>query len=206
MRTSQWRHRPFWHVNSGFHRKRQSQAPAMVFTACRSEALMYKPLQGIHAVFMEIPSWPLHTPHPDNSLMFNPWATSFAKHATSPCSKPHELEVMRLVMPAGKTMPSHWVKGEITVHCLEGEVDLTAHGQTQRMKAGQLVWLRRRCGSRPDGGAGLVAAADHRAAKITSQKRLQAQQARSQAATYSIAVKFRFRLTLHQHGHGLGRA
>jgi quercetin dioxygenase-like cupin family protein len=55
--------------------------------------------------------------------------------------KTAELEVMRLVMPAGKTMPSHGVKGEITIHCLEGEVDLVAHGQTRRMKAGQLVWL-----------------------------------------------------------------
>ena len=56
--------------------------------------------------------------------------------------KSDELEVMRLVMPAGKTMPSHWVKGEVTIHCLEGGVDLTAGGLTQRMKAGQLVWLQ----------------------------------------------------------------
>ena len=56
--------------------------------------------------------------------------------------KTDELEVIRLVMPAGKTMPSHWVKGEVTIHCLEGEVDLMAGGQTRRMKAGQLVWLQ----------------------------------------------------------------
>ena len=55
--------------------------------------------------------------------------------------KTDELEVMRLVMPAGKTMPSHWVKGEVTIHCLEGVIDLTAGGQTRQMKAGQLVWL-----------------------------------------------------------------
>ena len=55
--------------------------------------------------------------------------------------KSEGLEVIRLVMPAGKTMPSHWVKGQITIHCLEGEIDLTAGGHTQRMKAGQMVWL-----------------------------------------------------------------
>lgn len=55
--------------------------------------------------------------------------------------KTDELEVIRLVMPAGKTMPSHWVKGEVTMHCLEGAVSLTAGGQTRQMKAGQLVWL-----------------------------------------------------------------
>lgn len=55
--------------------------------------------------------------------------------------KTADLEVIRLVMPAGKNMPSHAVKGEITIHCLEGEIDLVADGQTRRMKAGQLVWL-----------------------------------------------------------------
>ena len=55
--------------------------------------------------------------------------------------KTADLEVIRLVMPAGKNMPSHAVKGEITIHCLEGEIDLTADGKTQCMKAGQLVWL-----------------------------------------------------------------
>lgn len=55
--------------------------------------------------------------------------------------KTDELEVMRLMVPAQKTVPSHHVKGDITVQCLEGEVDFTANGQTQRMKAGQLLWL-----------------------------------------------------------------
>ena len=55
--------------------------------------------------------------------------------------KTDELEVMRLVMPAHKTMPSHRVKGEITIHCLEGEIDLHLTGKTLRLKAGQLVWL-----------------------------------------------------------------
>lgn len=55
--------------------------------------------------------------------------------------KSDQLEVMRLAMPAGKTMPSHWVNGEVMIHCLEGEVDLISGGRTQRMKAGQLVWL-----------------------------------------------------------------
>jgi len=55
--------------------------------------------------------------------------------------KTDELEVIRLVMPAGKTMPSHWVKGEVTIQCLEGEVDLIVGGVTRRMRAGQLVWL-----------------------------------------------------------------
>ncbi|MEP6588557.1 MAG: cupin domain-containing protein [Polaromonas sp.] len=71
-----------------------------------------------------------------------PLGNQFSEARNVALFKSDGLEVMRLVMPAGKTMPSHWVKGEITVHCLEGEVDLVAHGKTQRMKAGQLVWLQ----------------------------------------------------------------
>ena len=70
-----------------------------------------------------------------------PLAGQFPEARTVALFKSDELEVMRLVMPAGKTMPSHWVKGEVTIHCLEGEIDLTAHGRTQRMKADQMVWL-----------------------------------------------------------------
>ena len=60
---------------------------------------------------------------------------------TAALFKTDALEVMRLVLLAGKAMPAHSVKGEITIHCLEGEIELTANRQTQRMKAGQLVWL-----------------------------------------------------------------
>ena len=56
--------------------------------------------------------------------------------------KSGELEVMRLVVPAGKSFPPHWVKGEVTIQCLEGAVDLAADGQTRHMTAGQLVWLK----------------------------------------------------------------
>jgi len=70
-----------------------------------------------------------------------PLASQLSEASTVALFKTDELEVMRLVMPASKTMPPHRVKGEITIHCLEGEVDLKLNGQSQRMKAGQLVWL-----------------------------------------------------------------
>ena len=36
--------------------------------------------------------------------------------------KSTQLEVMRLVLPAGHRMPPHHVPGEITIQCLEGVV------------------------------------------------------------------------------------
>ena len=70
-----------------------------------------------------------------------PLGSQLHEARTSALFKTGELEVMRVVMPAGKTVPAHKVRGEITIHCLEGEVDLMAGGHTQRMKSGQLVWL-----------------------------------------------------------------
>jgi len=82
-------------------------------------------------------------PHAASGQLINvqPLAEKLSEARTVALFKSDELEVMRLIVPAGKTVPSHQVKGEITVQCLEGEVAFTADGQTQAMKAGQLLWL-----------------------------------------------------------------
>ena len=51
------------------------------------------------------------------------------------------MEVMRLVLPEGKTMAPHSVKGDITVQCLAGEINFFASGEVRRIAAGQLLWL-----------------------------------------------------------------
>ena len=78
---------------------------------------------------------------PGQLVDVQPLGSQLSEARTSALFKTDELEVMRVVLPAGKTVPAHKVRGEITIHCLEGEVELMAGGQTQRMKAGQLVWL-----------------------------------------------------------------
>lgn len=52
-----------------------------------------------------------------------------------------DLELIRLVIPAGKVIPLHKAPGEITVQCLEGRVAFTAEGKTQELTAGQLLYL-----------------------------------------------------------------
>ncbi len=51
------------------------------------------------------------------------------------------LEVMRLVLHAGKSMREHQVPGELTIQCIEGVIDLQAHGTVTTMRAGQMVYL-----------------------------------------------------------------
>lgn len=55
--------------------------------------------------------------------------------------KSSSLELMRMVLPAGKTVAEHQVPGEITIQCLEGRVELSAHGNRQMLRAGDMVYL-----------------------------------------------------------------
>jgi quercetin dioxygenase-like cupin family protein len=55
--------------------------------------------------------------------------------------KSDQLEVMRVVLPAGKAFPPHRVAGEITVQCLEGRIDISVDGASQVLRAGQLMHL-----------------------------------------------------------------
>lgn len=58
--------------------------------------------------------------------------------------KTDHLELMRLVLQAGKSMPEHWVEGEVTLQCLEGLFELEAHGKRQAVSPGQMVYLAAR--------------------------------------------------------------
>lgn len=60
---------------------------------------------------------------------------------TTTLVKTADLEVIRLVLPAGKEIPLHRAPGEITVQCLEGHVLFTAHGKEQDLFAGQMSYL-----------------------------------------------------------------
>jgi nucleotide-binding universal stress UspA family protein/quercetin dioxygenase-like cupin family protein len=51
------------------------------------------------------------------------------------------LELVRLIVRAGREIPAHKSRGEIIVHCLEGRVALNALGTTQELSAGTLVQL-----------------------------------------------------------------
>jgi len=52
-----------------------------------------------------------------------------------------DFEVMRMILPAGKSVPEHQVAGELTIQCLEGTVELQAHDKTQSLRAGDMVYL-----------------------------------------------------------------
>ena len=50
-------------------------------------------------------------------------------------------EVFRLVMEAGKELPVHEVPSLITIQCLRGRVQVSAHRRAQVLPAGHLMYL-----------------------------------------------------------------
>jgi quercetin dioxygenase-like cupin family protein len=53
--------------------------------------------------------------------------------------KSEQLELIQLVLPAGKGLPVHSVPGEITVQCLKGRIDFAINGRSRVIRAGQLL-------------------------------------------------------------------
>ena len=51
------------------------------------------------------------------------------------------LEVRRLNLAKGREIPTHHARGEIIVHCLEGQIAFTAGGTTRNLSSGQLIVL-----------------------------------------------------------------
>ena len=70
-----------------------------------------------------------------------PLGSTLSESKTTSLVKTVDLELIRLVVPAGKEIPTHKAPGEITVQCLEGRVAFTTEGRTQELTAGQLLYL-----------------------------------------------------------------
>ncbi|HEY8100706.1 MAG TPA: hypothetical protein VIF82_08115 [Burkholderiaceae bacterium] len=53
---------------------------------------------------------------------------------------PH-LEVLRMILPAGRHVPGHAVDGPITVQCIEGEVSVDMAGTKKIVHPGDLLYI-----------------------------------------------------------------
>jgi hypothetical protein len=63
------------------------------------------------------------------ALDVNPLGDAIFGQKTKALFKSQDLEVIRLVLLAGKALPSHKVAGDITIQCLEGSLTI---GSTTR--------------------------------------------------------------------------
>ena len=51
------------------------------------------------------------------------------------------LEVFRYALPLGKAIQQHTAAGTMIVQCIEGAVAFTAHGRTQTLAPGDMLYL-----------------------------------------------------------------
>ena len=82
-------------------------------------------------------------PHakPGEVVDVRPLGSALPSAHTKTLVRAEQVEVIRLVVPAGKEIEEHKAKGELVVQCLEGRVAFTALGKTQNLEAGKLLYL-----------------------------------------------------------------
>ncbi len=82
-------------------------------------------------------------PHaqPAQVVQVAPLGAQLASAVTTALYKAQQLEVVRVVLPAGKALNEHTAPGEITLYCLEGLVWFQCGGAPQAMRAGSFVHL-----------------------------------------------------------------
>lgn len=82
-------------------------------------------------------------PHaqPGEVVDVRPLGAALAETKTSTLFKTENVEVVRIVMQAGKEISEHEAPGEIIVQCLEGKVAFSAQEKTTELEAGQLIYL-----------------------------------------------------------------
>ncbi|MBX3414795.1 MAG: cupin domain-containing protein [Pirellulales bacterium] len=82
-------------------------------------------------------------PHarPGEVIDVRPLGPGLTNAQTHTLIKTDTLEVIRIVMAAGKTLPSHAVAGEITVQCLEGRVEFYIDETKRELTAGSMLYL-----------------------------------------------------------------
>ncbi len=70
-----------------------------------------------------------------------PLGVDLANRKSVALFKSEDLEVIRLVLLAGKSLPPHKVLGEITIQCIEGRIAVTVDGASHQLAVGQLLFL-----------------------------------------------------------------
>ena len=78
---------------------------------------------------------------PGEIVDVRPLGSTLPSAQTKTLVRAEQVEVIGLVVPAGKDIQEHKAKGEIVVQCLEGRVAFTAFGKTQNLEAGKLLYL-----------------------------------------------------------------
>ena len=70
-----------------------------------------------------------------------PLGAQLAQASSTAILKAGQLEVMRIVLLTGKSLPEHMTRGEATVQCIEGVVEFVSEQGVQQLHPGDFVHL-----------------------------------------------------------------
>ena len=75
------------------------------------------------------------------AIDIGPLGARVALEKSTALFKSDQIEVIRLVLQAGRSLPPHQVPGDITLQCLEGVLDVTLESGSHLLRAGQMLFL-----------------------------------------------------------------
>ena len=78
---------------------------------------------------------------PGEIVNLDHWADDLDIDQTKAIVKTEQMELIRLVLSAGDSIPTHKVAGPITVQCVKGKIEFSAMGATQKLQTGELLHL-----------------------------------------------------------------
>ncbi|NRF65620.1 cupin domain-containing protein [Aquincola sp. S2] len=78
---------------------------------------------------------------PGQPIAIAPLGADLRQASTHALLKTQSLELIRLVLRAGEALPPHQVRGELTLLCLEGEVEVAMDGRVCLLRADELLLL-----------------------------------------------------------------
>ena len=79
--------------------------------------------------------------HPGQPIDLAPLGPALHKAATHAILKTHALELIRVVLREGDALPPHQLRGELTLQCIEGAVEVTLDGSRCALGPAQVVLL-----------------------------------------------------------------
>jgi quercetin dioxygenase-like cupin family protein len=83
----------------------------------------------------------LHHARPGETVDLGPLGSGLRDARTMAIIKAHCFEAIRLIVQAGAEIPQHRVSGPITLHCLEGRVELGTDSKPIVLKAHDWIYL-----------------------------------------------------------------
>ncbi len=71
----------------------------------------------------------------------HPFGSSIGEQTSTTLIQSDRIKVIRMVLKAGTELSQHKAPGDITVQCIEGQIEFTALGKTEVLQPGQLLYL-----------------------------------------------------------------